>query len=248
MKKIFLILFNILSYCSVFCQPTTVTFKPGPEVGQDAVISTSYGAIVGNLTEPWEECRNLGDYERLYVDTWTTDGNITTARCLLKFVELSSIPQDAVIIGAELKIYGPHSGFGSSGDNNSVVQKITSTWNEQNVIWNTQPSTTTINQIYIPKSTSQFDWNLTDSSANLVAMIQNMVSNPANNFGFMIKLVTEETYRLLDFASSDNEDSALWPELTVTYEACSMETIVKDKFKVVKVKNPNMKKGSCQGC
>jgi hypothetical protein len=37
------------------------------------------------------------------------------------------------------------------------------------------------------------------------------------NFGFMIKLETEDYYRAVSFASSDYRDSLLLPELTVTY-------------------------------
>jgi gliding motility-associated-like protein len=147
---------------------------------------------------------------------------------LLKFDELSTIPANATIMRAELKLYGvptnnignscyPNSPYNSNCPNTSYIQRVTSTWNEQTVTWNTQPTTTTANQITIPQSTTQWNWNFTDTSANLVAMVQDMVSNPTSNFGFMMKLQTETHYKSLVFASSDHSNSALHPELIVTY-------------------------------
>jgi len=101
--------------------------------------------------------------------------------------------------------------------NLSIIEQITSDWEEQTVTWNTQPTTTNVNRITIPESTLQWNWNFTDNSADLITMIQDMVSNQAMNYGFMIKLDTEDYYRAVSFASSDYTDSLLWPELTVTY-------------------------------
>lgn len=43
------------------------------------------------------------------------------------------------------------------------------------------------------------------------------------NYGFLLKLQTEAYYRATLFASSDNADSTLWPELVITYldDPCS---------------------------
>ena len=38
---------------------------------------------------------------------------------------------------------------------------------------------------------------------------------PGSSYGFTMKLVTEQYYRSVIFASSDHPDSTLWPELTV---------------------------------
>jgi hypothetical protein len=56
-------------------------------------------------------------------------------------------------------------------------------------------------------------------------MVQDMVTNPATNFGFMLRLETEILYRSLLFASSDHSNSALWPELTVSYKYFPTDTI-----------------------
>jgi len=240
-KKIYVLLFAIISYSSAFSQiQTTVTFKPGPDIGRDAYIMTMWDCLPHGHTTPIAD-QNNGNYPDIRMLTWTFNAvgcpeGIT--RSLLQFDELSTIPANAVIINAELKLYGVSNGtttsqgnscyLGSPYDcpNKIFIQRITSPWDEQTVTWNTQPTATTVNQITIPQSTSQWNWNFTDNSNNLVAMVQDMVTHPATNFGFMLKLETEAYYRSMFFASSDHSNPALWPELTVTYEYCSPEIIV----------------------
>jgi hypothetical protein len=45
-----------------------------------------------------------------------------------------------------------------------------------------------------------------------------MVKQPANNYGFMIKLQNEEHYRALMFASSNHKNPQLRPTLKVYYK------------------------------
>jgi hypothetical protein len=248
-KYLLCIIFAIYNVGWVFAQNTiTVTFKPSAAIGCDAIIFTTYGSIIGSEIQPRENI-NYGEHIGFGVSTWTMGGDNVASRALLKFTELSTIPSNAKVISAELKLYGVSDSDPNYGNNQSIIQRITSVWDEQTITWNSQPTTTLTNQITVPKSTSEYNWNFIDSSANLVAMVQNMISNPENNFGFMFRLVTEETYRRLSFASSDYySNPALYPELTVTYEACSTEIVVKNNFKVVKVKNASGKKGDCHGC
>jgi gliding motility-associated-like protein len=231
---------------------TTVKFKPNATIGQDAWISTSYGCIMygAGETQP-NETLNKGNDPEFFISDWTFNGNGCphgTHRSLLKFAELSTIPTNATIIRAELKLYGvpssamygnscySGSGYNSYCPNTSYIQKVTSAWNEQTVTWNTQPTTTTVNQITVPQTTTQWNWNFTDSSANLIVMVQDWVSNPSQNFGVMMKLVTENYYRGVVFASSDHPNAALHPELTVTYE-------VQQEFKDTTIINASI----CEG-
>jgi len=245
MKKAGVILFVILCCRSVFCQAqTTVTFKPNATTGQDASIGTSYGCTMQGNTQP-NEYLNCGNSQEITPTAWTYNSNgcsMGTARSLLRFDELSKIPVNATIIQAKLKLYGVSftgnnaisvgnscypgspSLYADNCPNNCFIQKVTSAWNEQTVTWNTQPTTTPANQITIPQSTLQWNWNFADSSANLVAMVQDWVTNPSKNFGVMIKQVTESYYRSVLFASSDHPNSALHPELIVTYTVCLADT------------------------
>ncbi len=65
-------------------------------------------------------------------------------------------------------------------------------------------------------------WNY-DVALNVTNLVQDMVNlSAANRFGFLFSLQTEVRYRSLVFASSDNSDPNLWPELEVTYTyACA---------------------------
>jgi len=251
MKKFYQLFFIILNFSIVFvqAQTVTVTFKPDSIVGNDAIISISDVSCTPSAGV------NYGNAMEFQATAWTFTSQSCpwrTARSLLKFIELSTIPSNATILSAELKLFGvpssssilvgnssyPGSPYNNSSlppgssyntTNESVIQKITSTWDEQTVTWNTQPTTTTLNQIQIPNTTSQWNWNFTINTTQfpqLTDWVQDWVNNPDNNFGFMVKLENENYYRSVLFASSDHTNPALWPELTVTYEKCSIDTVV----------------------
>lgn len=230
MRKVLFVSALMLSAVLSFGQTTTVVFKPNATVGKDApimkfdndCIATGYDATPSNVNYATEETLWMKDW------TWNAIGcSGGTMRSLLCFTELSTIPSNAVIVSATLRLYGvtsdrntSYSGAPASYyENTVVVQQVTSPWNENTVTWNTQPSTTTANQFIIPQSTSQYNWNYTNSSSELVAMVQNMVSG--NNYGFMLRLQTEQHYRNMVFASSDHPDASLHPELEVTYKVCN---------------------------
>ena len=223
MKKIIasflaMFLFTIISSQIAFSQ-TTVTFKPNAEIGKDASLFTKEYSNFADL--------NFGTETALKMSTWTWSGDLFSERSLIQFNELESIPTGAIITDVKLKLYGcsdlegnnvyPGSSF-NSYSNSVYVQRVTSVWNENTVTWNTQPTTSTATQIIIPNSEEQYNWNYTiENSEELKAMVQDMVSNPSTNHGFMLKLVSESTYRRMAFASSDNVDPTRWPELQVTY-------------------------------
>ncbi|MDR1627738.1 MAG: DNRLRE domain-containing protein [Oscillospiraceae bacterium] len=246
MKKLNVIVFAALFAAlgnTLFAQTeTTVVFKPGPAIGQDAMVmmnnpSTSCSTWVST---------NYGNYVVFFPSAWTWNGSSCGegwGRGLLKFDELSTIPTDATIISAELKLYGvpsnashPHGNSSYPGgpstyySNPSSLYKVMSSWDEQTVAWNTQPSIASNPTINIPPTDAQWNWNFTtnsdpSNSVNLQQIVQEWVQNPAQNFGFMLKLNTEIYYRGLLFASSDHSDPNLWPELIVTYEACESVVI-----------------------
>jgi len=52
---------------------------------------------------------------------------------------------------------------------------------------------------------------------DVTLMVQDMVADPANSFGFMLGLQTEEPLRRLTFASSDDTNPVLHPRLEICY-------------------------------
>src|SRR6185436_15114022 len=115
----------------------------------------------------------------------------------------------------------PTSGSGSPAgshtsltrSNASFLQKVTSSWNENTITWNNQPATTTTNQVTLAQSTDPHQ----DYSLDVTTLVQNRVTTPATNFGFMLRLQTELNYAALVFASSDNADITRRPKLSLTY-------------------------------
>ncbi len=78
-----------------------------------------------------------------------------------------------------------------------------------------QPPTTELDEALIPASTKQWNYNVT---VDVTQMVKRMVANPSKNYGFKMRLVTEDTYRSMVFASSEYSDSTKRPKLTVRYK------------------------------
>jgi len=106
---------------------------------------------------------------------------------------------------------GQHSQL--DGSNASVIQRITQEWDENTVTWNNQPATTEVNQVNVPASSAP-DQNY---EINVTQLIQDIIYDPENGHGLMLKLETESYYRSLIFASSDNPDTSLHPKLVIEF-------------------------------
>jgi len=194
-------------------QPQThsVIFQPNGQTGVDAMI--------GNCVECNYINSNYGTHPDFLAAAATNKGNISYGRSLIYF-DLSSIPANAEILEARLSLYSINSpGNGShrtlDGSNESVIQKVTSPWDEMTVTWNNQPTSTDENQVFVPASTAGIQDYPNIDVSNL---IRDLHANPAINYGLKFSLVTEQHYRQLVFASSDYSDSTKRPKLEVIYK------------------------------
>lgn len=187
---------------------TTIVLQPDSANGKDAYIE--------NLN-PGNGQANCPEFNSC---AWTVQGSPVLIRSLIDF-NLSAIPAGSTIISATLTLYNnPNSSNGFmngehshlSGSNAFLLQRITSPWIE-NVSWNTQPTTTTVNEVLLPQDTTPHQ----DYIIDVTQLTIDQLANPGNSFGFMLKLQTEQFYRLLAFASSDHPNSTLWPKLEITY-------------------------------
>lgn len=178
--------------------------------GQDLYISNFPG---------WEN-QNLNPDPDFAAIAWTSDGVPYVGRSLINF-DLGLIPENALIKNAFLNLSGnptpEHSPGHStlSGTNKSVIKRVISRWDEYTTTWNTQPITTDQNQVYLEESTSadQDYYNI-----DVTELVLDAINDPQNSFGFMLKLLHEEYYRSLNFASSNTSDTNLIPELIVCFE------------------------------
>lgn len=183
---------------------TCVTIAPG-NGGNDAKLYNLGGES------------NFGNDPEIIAAAWTFEGQEGVMRSLMEF-DLSVIPDNVVVSSAYLNLfYNTGSASpGQEGANSALLQRVTSSWSEQSVSWGTQPSTTTQNQVVLPASTT-IDQDYRD--INVTQLVNDMIDNPGSSFGFMLKLMTEEVFRSMRFASTDHPDPNLHPYLEVCYTA-----------------------------
>jgi hypothetical protein len=197
---------------------TEMTFKPNACRGKDTRIQTVNGS-------PSYANTNYGSYDQLVSAAWTFSGAVGYLRTLIDFTDLQSIPQGTTVTYAYLSLYGVPSSaaisLGSYGANACYVQRVTSSWDENTVTWNTQPSVTTTNQVTLPGS-GGVQWNYNVIDLNITAMVQDIINlPPAQRYGFLIRLQGESYYSSMLFASSDNADASKHPKLRIGLNYCS---------------------------
>lgn len=219
MKRIYTFLLLLLIGQAIIAQ--SVLFKPGPVIGEDALVRWN------RTCKGWETTTH-GNATEFQGMSWTYDNNSCDTgitRSLIRFSELSTIPPGSTIVYAELRLFGvaTSGNYGNSsfpgspytpGNNDCWIRRINDlpSWTESGVTWTNQPSTTTTDQVVTPVSNSRWSFDVT---ADVTAQVQAMFTGA--NDGFMLQLVDETARRAIIFASSDHVDSTLWPELYVEF-------------------------------
>lgn len=164
-----------------------------------------------------ENAGNASHFSSFWQPAWTGVGE-NGGYGLIKF-DLTSIPEGSIITAANLELhafgddFSPYLSDGHEGANACWLQRITEDWEEYAATWNTKPSMTSDGQISVPASTDPYE----DYNLDISTFVQDMVDDPAANFGFALKLQNESPTRGLMFHSSDATDEGTWPKLTVTY-------------------------------
>jgi len=187
-------------------------FQPQEGCGNDAMVWNAPPFNNGTT--------NYGLHEALGVNAWTNSGTPDTTRSLLNF-PLDVIPANSIISSAHLSLYNnPNTQFAQgqhstmSGPNSALIQRITTSWDERTVTWMTQPASTTQNQVLIPASvTAHQDY----PNIDVTQLVKDMINDPSNSFGFMIRLETEEYFRDLVFASNNEPDQTKGPKLEICF-------------------------------
>lgn len=190
---------------------TCFVFQPGPREGKDAIL---HGLIS-------EINKNYGDNPQVAANAWTYGGTPGVVRNLIDF-DLKKLPSNAKIKKAILSLYawdnvnkefGQHSTL--SGSNACIIHRVTSPWIENKVTWNTHPEYTDENKVTIPSSdfpTQNYP------QIDVTELVEDMMAMPKESFGFLLKLETEEYYRMMNFCSSDHSNPELRPQLKVFCE------------------------------
>jgi gliding motility-associated-like protein len=181
-----------------------LVFQPDSVCGKDALLSN------------FLPDQNYGDHPDFLATAWTSGGTPVVSRSLLYF-DFSGIPTGTTVVSANLDLYHYFSPYnvGHStldGSNAAKLYRITTNWDEHTVTWNTAPAYTTVNAVSLPASLSSSD----NYSVNVTTLVQDMINNPTNSFGFFFMLDSEFYYRSMLFASSDQSNPLLHPKLTLT--------------------------------
>lgn len=156
-------------------------------------------------------------------------GGVNKGRGLMKF-NLAAIPADATVLGAFITFSasGPTDGVGvvtsvgSTGLNSAKLFRVTSPWNDNTATWNNQPSTTNMNAAPLPQSTYPMQNYL---NVDVTTLVQDMVADPANSFGFLLKLDNETPSRGLCFYGGLAPQADKRPQLVVIYGDCGAANI-----------------------
>lgn len=211
MKKILIFVVVLFFFAAETVLPQdTIVLQPGQE-GKDALIHT---ILPDN---------NFGNTVVFKCMAWTHSGIPGTNRALIAF-DLSFIPPQSTILEARLNLYFATyepTYVGHTGENASYLLRITEPWEENEVTWNNQPSTTMDDAVILPQSTDP-EQDYTD--INVTDLVQLMVSDPEHNYGLKLRLITEEYYRCLMFGSGDSENPQRRPKLEIVYINCDLPT------------------------
>ena len=198
--KPLLLLTMMMSIVSI--SQTTVTLQPGSS-GKDAM-------VVGH---PTYANTNYGSLTQHQIQYWTISGSTMTKRNYLEF-DLSSIPENAIVLSADLTLYGQSFQTILSGSNALYIRKVTESWDESTLTWNNKPASTSTGQISVAhagNSTADDVFDVTDH-------VQEFVSRPCNNFGWEFRLQNETTlYSKRFYYSSDYTVASKRPKLVVDY-------------------------------
>ncbi len=187
----------------------TVSIKPGSSMDDAHYSSCQVGGI-------WSDHTSLA-----LGAAWGGASDGCFSQSYLQF-PFDDVCPDAVIKSAKLKLFGDplstgHVNTTSLTSGCAKVKRITSSWTESGPVL---PTNTSTNEVVIPLPISTYQ----DFDIDVTALVQDMFANPSNSFGFNLESWNCGLDLLYVFASGENSNSALWPELVIEYETQSCET------------------------
>ncbi len=165
----------------------------------------------------------------LTATTWTASGTPHSIRALIQ-PELPELPPGAQLSAASLTLFattyrdtfrlgGGHHQIQVDGQptasNMCHLLIVTEPWEEMNVTWNNQPSTTLVGSFSLPESTT-YDQ---DYVVDITSWAAPIYAGTSANHGLMLQLDQEQHYASLYFDSTDVDPlQGTAPRIEVTYE------------------------------
>ncbi|HEX2899874.1 MAG TPA: DNRLRE domain-containing protein, partial [Bacteroidia bacterium] len=166
----------------------------------------------------------------------TPSGN--NNRALIHF-DLTSIPTNAIVTSAKLKLYarGQNGNLnGHAGNaNSSTISTVAAAWSDATVTWDNQPAPG-----FVVATLAQSTNPLQDyTNIDVTSAVQDMVAIPANNNGFMLQLINEVETNALIFQSLECGNPAQFPALEVHIACDKMIGVAEPSLKTKMSLYPN---------
>lgn len=218
MKNVFLIIFFLVVSSMVFSQTTDTLIA-----NRDAGLTSHDGENSAN--------NNYGYSPHIsgFAIPGTTTGLLIN-RNLLGF-DLSSIPANVIVDSAFIYLFATNENLfpqfqnGHFGNNSCYLRRVTSSWNEFLVTFNTAPTSTTQNQAILQASDSAYQ----DYKIDVTNLLQDMIDNPNQSHGFILGLLDESPDKNLEFQSTNGSDTNKYPKLVITYTECREYNLIANR-------------------
>lgn len=173
------------------------TLQPGPAEGKDALVSSLFpDTAYGN-----GEVIDVGN------------NSVATVRIFIEF-DLSSIPENAVVVNADLWLYQYSTPY-EEEDFEVGLHKVTNAWDEDTLTWNLQPPYSTEVETSKTLIVGEKVWTVWDTDD----LVQDWLNEPILNYGCAL-IDTDETSvdTIVYFHSSDyTTDPDKRPKLVINF-------------------------------
>ena len=123
-------------------------------------------------------------------------------RSFLKFNQLPELEKGAVVVGAYFNLWQYKYSANSGAAINIAAHRVTGSWSEASVTWNTQPSFESAAMDY--KSIGALGTNQwMGYGFDVTKAVRGWYNDSSSNYGIVLKSATESTYAYGTFASSE---------------------------------------------
>ncbi|MFZ4631863.1 MAG: trypsin-like peptidase domain-containing protein [Patescibacteria group bacterium] len=173
MKKIFGI--NISLILFVAC----ILLASNASASTNTYLVSSDNIIDSGKASEYQKCSTYGD-----IGSWSSYGG-HSFRYLAK-INLTGLSSASQFDKAVFKMDRVSNSW--DDDDNYVLYKVTSSWNENSVTWNSQPtySSTGIKAQVVSQGVYKYEFDVT-------SIVKEWLSNPSTNYGFVIRKEVENT-------------------------------------------------------
>jgi hypothetical protein len=225
------LLFILLTFSGTIKATSQVIIQPGFADGKDATIDTTRA-----INASWYTPRGNNPYGGFGMYWCYPDGFnvICSAKWLIDF-SLEELHLDTSFSSAKLILHG------ESIDANPVthvtgfnIVRIISSWDENTVLWATQPRTDT---------TQKISFDITDTTQSpliidVTSLIKTILIEPDTSYGLMIELEVSNLFGSVTLYTSENADSTKHPKLVFEYPSVGIGELKEKPGTVTSFPNP----------